>query len=697
MTYLDLLPAASSLFCAALSILILIRRQSDPGFLALGVGMASLALMDLANIISLTALLEENVLIWKKISLLGELLFQSNWLLFTILFGKTRSRTILKKWNWIVPSGYFMLAIFFIFLLLTDQLVTLEGPQIIRLGTVGRYLNISLLLIAIISLVNLENTFRSSSGLERWRIKYMLFGIGSILVFYVYTLSQRILYNAIDANSSYLMSTVILTADFLIIYSIIYNKVIERNIYVSRKIIYSSISLIAIGLYSLVIALLAQLVKSFHIDTDLKLNALIIFFSTLILIIFFYKESFRRRTKAVINRHFRKNKYVYRDEWIVFSTELSKKINTEEVCEILLRTLSERIFVKNLSLWLLDEGQSRFYMKSAHNLRMTKMTIKTDDNVLRHLHNISMPLSKSDILDNKELHPVSSELSLLLDRTRAELLVPLILAERWVGLLILGKVQTDEPYDVEEDYGLLRSVAAHASSAINNAQLFEKNLRAKEVEAFNRLSCFVIHDLKNATSMLSMVTQNAERHLCNPEFQKDAFNAISGAVDRMKKIISSLSTLPEGLKLQSRDLDLNRLIDHSIDRVFKNGFSQVQIEKDFGPLPKVRIDADEMQKVLENLLLNASEAVDGRGSIRISSRAKGDQVVFSISDNGPGMSEEFIEKSLFQPFKSTKDNGLGVGLYQSKTIVEAHRGRIMVESKPETGSKFSVYLPVHPE
>ncbi|MFC1817340.1 XrtA/PEP-CTERM system histidine kinase PrsK, partial [Thermodesulfobacteriota bacterium] len=396
---------------------------------------------------------------------------------------------------------------------------------------------------------------------------------------------------------------------------------------------------------------------------------------------------------AFINKNFRKSKYVYHDEWMLFSTELSKKISTKEICESFLKTLSERVFVKYASLWLTDEAQANFYMIDSRNLEKLSLRISLDDKVIQYLNNKEEPTSKSEIGDNKDLLPIGREILILLDKTKAELLVPLILAQKWVGLLTLGKIQTGETYDEIADYGLLKSAAAHAASAISNSRLFEERIKSNELKAFHRLSSFIMHDLKNATAMLSMVAQNAEKHFHNPDFQKDALQTISAAVARMKKMIDSLTDLPGRLELRLRDLDLNDLINDAVEKL-SFGKEEFKIEKQLGRLPRVRADAEEIRKVIYNLLLNAHEALDGKGLVKVRTQISGDQAVFSISDNGPGMSPEFMENLLFQPFKSAKRKGLGIGLYQCKTIVEAHNGRIEVESEPGKGCTFTVYLPV---
>jgi putative PEP-CTERM system histidine kinase len=662
--------------------------------MAFCLGMASLALMEFANFMALRVTPIEKGLLWIRLSLLGEVLFAGNWLLFSVVFAKEDIKSVIKKWRWAIALAYILPGVLFVFLLAMNQVLVIGDLGIIKLEIVAKYFHLSLLIIVIVILMKLENTFRSSSGLERWRIKYMLFGIGAILLFYVYILSRRLLYNTIELNNIYIMSAAILAASILIALSIIRNKIVDGNLYISRKVIYSSFSLIAIGLYTIIIALSAQILKTFDIQKTLRLDILLIFFASLAMVILFYKESFRRKTKAFINRNFKKSKYVYHDEWMVFSTELSKKISKKEVCESFLKTLTERMFVKHTSIWLTDDSREWLYIIESRNIEKPVVKISRNDKVIQYLYDKNQPVSKSDILSNKALLPLGQEVTMLLDETKAELLVPIIFARRWVGLLTLGKIQTGENYNEIEDYDLLKSAAAHAASAINNARFVEERMKANEMEAFHRLSSFIMHDLKNTTSMLSMVAENAQKHFHNPEFQKDAIQTISEAVAKMNKMIGNLSHLPDRLELQKKDLDLNGLINDAVDKLSYNGFVEVKIERQLGQLPQMRGDAEEIHKVVQNLLLNACEAMEGMGQIKMSTELNGDQVVFRISDTGPGMSPEFLEKSLFQPFKSTKRKGLGIGLYQCKAIVEAHEGWIDVKSEPGTGTTFSVYFPI---
>ena len=205
MNYLDMLPLASFLFCAGIYLAVILRRQWNLTALAFCLGMASLALMEFSNFMALSAIAFEKILLWKRLSLLGEVLFVGNLLLFSVVFAKKDTKAAIRRWRWGLPFAYVLPGALLILLFTMNQAMTTEGFQIIRLWPIAKYFHISLMIIVIFILRNLENTFRSYSGLERGRIKFMIFGVGSMLSIYVYVLSQRLLYNVIDVGNIYVM------------------------------------------------------------------------------------------------------------------------------------------------------------------------------------------------------------------------------------------------------------------------------------------------------------------------------------------------------------------------------------------------------------------------------------------------------------------------------------------------------------
>ena len=211
---------------------------------------------------------------------------------------------------------------------------------------------------------------------------------------------------------------------------------------------------------------------------------------------------------------------------------------------------------------------------------------------------------------------------------------------------------------------------------------------------FHRLSSFVLNDLKNLVSSLSLIVQNAAEHMSNPQFQQDSIETVGKSVDKMDALITRLSNNTVEMRPNLKETDLNEVVSEVAGRMGQKGWNdKANLQTDLGDIPSMLADPEQIEKVVGNLLVNAFESLDDGGSITIKTEANEDNVILSVSDNGPGMSPEFVEKALFKPFTSTKKKGLGIGLYQCKTIVEAHHGRIEVESQEGKGSTFRVILP----
>jgi signal transduction histidine kinase len=206
------------------------------------------------------------------------------------------------------------------------------------------------------------------------------------------------------------------------------------------------------------------------------------------------------------------------------------------------------------------------------------------------------------------------------------------------------------------------------------------------------MSAFFVHDLKNAASTLSLTVQNLPVHFDDPVFRQDVLRGIGETADRINAVISRLAALRH-LELNLAEVDLNSVIDDALKAL--NGTANVKVMKRVLVQPKLRLDREQFGSVITNLLLNARDAVGPTGEIRIETTQNDHWAVVSISDNGCGMSPAFLKSSLFRPFQSTKKKGLGIGMFQSKMIVEAHRGRITVDSEPAVGTTFRVMLPLN--
>lgn len=302
--------------------------------------------------------------------------------------------------------------------------------------------------------------------------------------------------------------------------------------------------------------------------------------------------------------------------------------------------------------------------------------------------------------------------------SRIRYCVPLNAAGQLIGIMTLSEKVFYEPLSFEESE-LVKTISDQAAAGLLNLRLSERLRQTKELEAFQSMSAFFMHDLKNLASKLYLVTQNLPVYMDNPEFRADSIRTISQSVAKINTMSSRLSLLSQKLELVFKETDLNELISLTVSAA--KSFVKAPISSNLDCVPDLYIDREQIQKVLENLLMNASDALDVNrddrlddigssclqtnaggtsgeyGQIMIATCCRENMVEISIRDNGCGMSKEFIEKSLFHPFKTTKKQGTGIGLYHCKTIVEAHGGRIEAESEAGKGTMFRVLLPVKRE
>jgi putative PEP-CTERM system histidine kinase len=261
-----------------------------------------------------------------------------------------------------------------------------------------------------------------------------------------------------------------------------------------------------------------------------------------------------------------------------------------------------------------------------------------------------------------------------------------------VGVMTLNDDRVGHESLHAEDFVLLETLAAQLAASLLNLKLSARLRQAGEVVAFQTVSTFFVHDLKNLASRLSLTMENLPEHFDDPEFRADALRVISGSVANIDEMCGRLAMLKQNIELRLAQADLCHLVTMTLHEFKAN--LRAALEQDLQPVPKAMMDEEQIHKVLTNLVLNANEAVNGNGVIRVSTAHDRDTVAFSVKDNGCGMSEEFIGDSLFRPFQTTKKKGLGIGLYHCKLIVEAHRGRIEVNSTVGKGTEFRVVLPV---
>ena len=266
--------------------------------------------------------------------------------------------------------------------------------------------------------------------------------------------------------------------------------------------------------------------------------------------------------------------------------------------------------------------------------------------------------------------------------------VPLIHAGRLVGLVILAHPPYRRPLDWE-DYDLFRAAGIQAASYIAEARSQQALADSRRFDEFNRRFAFILHDIKNLVSQLSLVARNAERHADNPEFRADMIATLQSSVKKMNDLLARLSpgAVREGEPI--RPVSLERAA--ASVAAAKSHQHPVIVAGEPGLWAKA--DPAALEQALSHLVQNAVEASPPDRPVEIRYAESGGDALIEVIDRGHGMSAEFVRTRLFQPFASTKEQGFGIGAYEARALVTAMGGRIEVDSREGEGSVFSLIFP----
>jgi putative PEP-CTERM system histidine kinase len=546
-------------------------------------------------------------------------------------------------------------------------------------------------------LMNLERTLRASSGSVRWRVKFMTLGLGAVFAVQVYTVSQTLLFRAVQTNLQVVYPAALVVAALLMTVALVRSRGLTVDIYMSHTVVFNSLTVLFAGIYLLAAGLVARGVAARSGAGAVPWATFVVFVALVALAALLLSDELRHKARWFVSRHLERPRYDYRKEWMDFTRSTASLVDLRALCAAVARRMSETLGVRSVTLWILDDGREglRFGGSTSFSESEARALQLQGEAVSEFVRwGLERPLPW-DILDSAFPHAASDFLR------DVRYCVSLTAGGECLGFLTVSDRVGEEPLALQ-DLDLLKTLADQTAAGILNLRLSQRLLRAKEMEAFQTLSAFFIHDLKNLASKLSLTLQNAPAYYDDPGFREDMLALMARSVSKMNEMCGKLSPLSRKLEINLERADLNAVVREAAAGL--EGGSRTSLVLDLHPDPvATALDAEQMQKVVLNLLLNAQEAVsanpavDGHGKIHVTTRPAGAWAELSVSDNGCGMKREFVAQYLFQPFQSTKSRGLGIGLFHSKKIVEAHKGRIEVLSEEGQGSTFRVLLPLTAE
>jgi putative PEP-CTERM system histidine kinase len=554
------------------------------------------------------------------------------------------------------------------------------------LGSGAYFCAAFLVMGSIFALANLEQTLRYAHEHVRWEIKFILLGLAGIFGAFIYIASKVLLFppkfGLISLTSMRIFPFVFLISCLLTLLS--WKRSSGRwKTKVAPGIVYSSITLIGVGSYLIIAGIIARWAAQWG-RRDVPLDAVLFFFLLFILGILLLGTDFRHRIKYWIRRHLLAGNYDYRLYWLEASERIRSTDSPAAIAEALIDIVQKAIGAIDISVWIRKQNPARLKLIKSRGEINFPLEYEALG-IIEKLFNAERAIP----IDSFETASEEPALSFLA-KTRTAVIVPLQSSNRIVGLLTVGSDRSRRSYDWDA-LEFLSVLAMHAAGELHKTDLLSTLVEAKESEAFHSFATFLLHDLKNFASTLSLIAQNASRYQENPDFQRDAFQSVFETAEKMKRLCNSLRTF-SAASGNKKPADLNQ-----IARTVAADFAQEmdgRLTLDLNEMPFVLADSEEIERVLRNLLLNAREAISQQdGRIELRTGEKEGKAEIYIKDNGRGMSAEFIGKELFVPFHTTKSSGLGIGLYQSKKIIEAHQGSIIVESKEGQGTTICLSFP----
>jgi putative PEP-CTERM system histidine kinase len=562
----------------------------------------------------------------------------------------------------------------------------------LRLSAVGKLWNLVLLAAAVWILMNLEQTFRSAVGTMRWRIKFVVLGVAVIFSTHLFVRSQALLFSSYDLHWSGVESSALLIGCVFLVVAYVRTGLAEIDVYPSRAVLRSSFTVLLVGGYFLIVGILAKIVRRFGGVESFQIESFIVLLGISGLALLLLSDRLRQRIHKFIARHFARAQHDSVRIWTEFSRRLANVKNQASLCTVSAKLVSETFEILSVTIWLRDEQKEEFVV-GASTVPKHCDTTTDSPRALSSAFADALRVRSSPFDLERISEPWADELRQLNPTTfsngGSRWCVPLLAGEQCLGALVLADRVNGAGYTIEE-LQLLQCIADQVTSVLLNLRLANEVARSKEMEAFRTISAFFVHDLKNAAASLNLMLKNLPLHFDDPTFREDTLRGIGNTARRIDKMIAGLTTLRQRPALNPVEADLNHLVREVLQRLD----GSVELTSELEPLPNIRADREQIQSVVTNLVLNARDALGAGGRIRVRTEHIGDSVVLTIVDNGCGMSAGFVKDSLFRPFQSTKKKGLGIGMFQSQMIVEAHGGSIRVKSEEGKGSAFRVSLPV---
>ena len=544
--------------------------------------------------------------------------------------------------------------------------------------------------LSIAGLVLVEQLARNTRAARRWELKYVWLAVGGLYAWDLSVFSTAMLHGA--PARDFWVARGFVDALLAAVLAIGLRRIPqwESAAFLSRRIVFFNATLLGAALYVLIMAAGSYYVRELDGSWGMAGQLLFLAVGALVVAAAVLSGKFRAWSRVTVAKHFFPYRYDYRDEWRKLTRMLSEASEVP-IYERIAKEIAGLLSAPNGGLWLRDADGA--YAPAGGDLAPPGAHRETGsreyfDYLLQHEWIYDLDEARDPHGRKVGVQPPDW----MLADARLWLLVPLICDGTLVGFAGVGHSLAEVELGWEE-IDLLRAAGRQIASFLAFEQAAKHLAETHQFEAMNRLSAVIMHDLRHLIAQQALVVENAARHRGNPQFFDDAILTIEHSVKRMTRLMDELRG--GALSEQTHRVELNNLCAEAAHRC--SGTKPVPVFRSSDRNIEVLLDRDRLLQALEHVIRNAQHATPADGSVIVSVARAGGQALVEVADTGSGMDAEFVRHRLFRPFDTTKGScGFGIGAYQAREFVRSCGGSVDVDSAPETGTRFSIRLPLAP-
>ncbi|MHB1564560.1 MAG: ATP-binding protein [Leptospirillum sp.] len=629
--------------------------------------------------------------------LIGEVLSAVGLILFSLGFSRQTPWQEIKNQKFLL--GLISAGILFALVeIIRDpgliKILLLPGPSVLFLSSPElNTLSFFLMGVLLFGLFQMARTYVSAAGLEQWNIKYPMIGVFLWVLSIFLVHANQVMAGGFERSFLYLEDLGLFSMDILFLYSLLIQRAKDVSLQISRNAINRSLLLLMAGGGLIILGGLSSTLKEFGPIWSRLSSSLMIFLGMAAVLVVFTSERLRRELENFLGVHFYSSRYDYRAAWMTLTKALSESKELRDLIPTLMERTQEISFSDSIIYCHIGDGtpQSLTIRQSLGCKHPEKINNGFLDPDLVPILLPGTPIHKRDSFPLEKDTLIAG----LFNALHANWILPLVFRNKIIGILGMSIKSTGNK-GLPEDRLFLQALSVQWVSLLVNATLSREMAWTWESDLLSGLRAFTFHDLKNAGIALKLILHNARENMTSPEFQEELLQNLQSISQQIDQSMDQFLYPFRQEYTRQTSFDANTLIQKTLKGLSSETFPELKTEMHFQDIPPVSGNARAFETTVRNLLINAREAMDGKGLIRITTQIleKG-KVTISILDNGPGMSQDFIDNNLFRPFQTTKKKGSGLGLFSSKLLIEQSGGQIQVNSTEGVGTEFLITLPVH--